>query len=88
MFARVNLKLGEKEALILPSIAVLQQAGTNERYIMLHENGIARRVTVQILNRHDDQLEIASQELKGGEQLIYAGQKNLEEGDQVNVVVE
>ncbi len=88
MFARVALRLGEKEALIVPSIAVLQQAGTNERYIMLNENGSARRVTVEILTRHDDQLEIASPELKGGEQVIYAGQKNLEEGDQVNVVVE
>jgi membrane fusion protein (multidrug efflux system) len=88
MFARVALRLGEKEALIVPSIAVLQQAGTNERYIMLNENGSARRVTVEILTRYDDQLEIASPELKGGEQVIYAGQKNLEEGDQVNVVVE
>ena len=88
MFARVSLKLGEKEALIVPSVAVLQQTGTNERYMMLHEEGVARRVTVQILNRHDDQLEIASSELKGGEQLIYAGQTNLEDGDPVNVVVE
>ena len=80
--------MGEKEALIVPSIAVLQQSGTNERYIMLHENGRARRVTVQILNRYDDQLEIASPVLKGGEELIYAGQNNLEDGDPVNVVVE
>lgn len=88
MFARVNLKMGEKEALIVPSIAVLQQAGTNERYIMLHENGRARRVSVQILNRYDDQLEIASPVLKGGEQLIYAGQNNLEESDPVKVMVD
>jgi len=88
MFARVNLKLGEKDALIVPSVAVLQQAGTNERYVMLQENGVAKRVSVRILKRHDDQLEIASPEIKGGEQLIYAGQSNLEEGDPVNVVVE
>ncbi|MCK5137367.1 MAG: efflux RND transporter periplasmic adaptor subunit [Bacteroidales bacterium] len=88
MFARVSLKLGEKEALIVPSIAVLQQPGTNERYIMLNEDGIARRVTVKILNRYDDQLEIFSSELNGGEQLIFAGQTSLEDGDKVNVVVE
>ena len=88
MFARVSLKLGEKEALIVPSVAVLQQAGTNERYVMLHENGTAKRVTVRIVNRHDDQLEIASPEINGGEQLIYAGQSNLEDGAEVNVVVE
>lgn len=88
MFARVSLKLGEKEALIVPSIAVLQQPGTNERYIMLHEDGTARRVVVKILNRYDDQLEISSSELNGGEQLIFAGQTSLEDGDRVNVVVE
>jgi RND family efflux transporter MFP subunit len=88
MFARVNLKMGVKEALIVPSIAVLQQAGTNERYVMLHENGRAHRVTVQILNRYDDQLEIESPLLNGGEQLIYAGQNNLEDSDPVKVVVD
>jgi membrane fusion protein (multidrug efflux system) len=88
MFARVSLKLGEKDALIVPSLTVLQQSGTNERYVMLHENGQANRVTVSILNRYDDQLEITSPEIKGGEQLIYAGQSNLEDGEKVNVIVE
>ncbi|RLD55019.1 MAG: efflux transporter periplasmic adaptor subunit [Bacteroidetes bacterium] len=88
MFARVSLKLGETDALIVPSIAVMQQSGTNERYVMLHENGTAKRVTVQIVNRHDDQLEISSSEIQGGEQLIFAGQTKLENGDPVNVVVD
>jgi RND family efflux transporter MFP subunit len=88
MFARVGLKLGETEALIVPSISVLQQSGTNERYVMLHSEGKAQRVTVQILGRHDDQLEIASSVIKGGEQLIYAGQSNLEDGDPVEIVVD
>lgn len=88
MFARVSLKLGEKEALIVPAITVLQQAGTNERYVMLHENGKARKLTVQILSRHDDQLEIYSPQLKGGEQLIYAGQGKIENGDPVQVVAD
>jgi len=88
MFARVNLKLGEGEALIVPSIAVMQQTGTNQRYIMLHENGTAKKVVVEILNRMDDQLEISSPEIQGGEQLIYAGQSRLEDGSPVNVVSE
>jgi membrane fusion protein, multidrug efflux system len=88
MFARVSLKLGEKEALIVPSIAVMQQAGTNQRYVMLHENGSAKKVIVQIISRHDDQLEISSPELQGGEQLILAGQSQLENGAKVNVVSE
>ena len=88
MFTRVSLKLGETDALIVPAIAVMQQTGTNERYVMLHENGVAKRVTVQIVNRHDDQLEISSPTLKGGEELIYAGQSRLEHGDPVKLVAE
>ncbi len=88
MFARVSLRLGETDALIVPSIAVMQQSGTNERYVMLNENGIAKKVIVQIVSRHDDQLEIASSEIQGGEKLIFAGQTKLENGDPVNVVLD
>jgi len=88
MFARVSLKLGEAEALIVPSIAVMQQTGTNQRYVMLHENGSALKVNVEILKRHDDQLEISSPEIQGGEQLIYAGQTRLENGTAVKIVSE
>jgi len=88
MFARVSLELGRKEALIVPSVAVLKQSGTNERYVMLHENGKARRVPVTILNRYDDQLEIGSEALQGGEELIYTGHTELESGDPVQVVTE
>lgn len=88
MFARVSLKLGETEALIVPSIAVMQQVGTNQRYVLLHENGSAKKVNVKILSRHDDQLEISSPEIMGGEQLIYAGQSRLENGDPVSIVTD
>jgi hypothetical protein len=55
---------------------------------MLHENGQARRLQVHIVNRYDDQLEIESPALKGGEELIYTGHTDLESGDPVNVVTE
>ncbi len=88
MFARVSLKLGETEALIVPSVAVMQQTGTNQRYVMIHDDGTARKVVVEIVNRHDDQLEISSPGIQGGEQLIYAGQSRLEDGTPVNVVTD
>ncbi len=88
MFARVSLKLGVREALIVPAIAVMQQSGTNERYVMIHENGIAKRVSVKLLSRQDDQLEISSPALKGGEELIHVGQTNLANNAPVKVVVE
>ncbi len=86
MYAKVDLKLGEKEAMLVPSITVLQVSGTNERYVMLNRDGSAHRVKVQIVSRYDDQLEIFSSDLTGGEQLIYAGHTHLDEGDSVKVV--
>jgi len=88
MFARVSLIMGEKMALLVPSIAVLQVSGTNERYVMLNNNGTAQRVTVKILKRHDDQLEIDSPGIHEGEQLIYAGQSELEDGAKITVVAD
>jgi RND family efflux transporter MFP subunit len=88
MFARVNLIMGEKMALMVHSIAVLQVSGTNERYVMLNDNGTAKRVMVKILKRHDDQLEIDSPEIHEGEQLIYAGQSQLEDGTKITVVAD
>jgi RND family efflux transporter MFP subunit len=88
MFARVSLEMGESEGLMVPAISVLQQSGTNQRYIMLNENGSAKKVNVNIIKRYDDQLEISSPEIHGGEQLIYAGQARLEDGTPVNVVAE
>lgn len=88
MFARVGLKMGQREAMVVPAITVLQQSGTNERYVMIHDNGTARKVTVKIVNRMDDQLEIFSTELEGGEELIIVGQTNLKSGAPVKVVVE
>jgi len=88
MFARVGLKRGVSEALVVPAIAVLQQTGTNQRFVMLHKDGQAHKVVVEIENRHDDLLEIASEEIKGGEELIYAGQGRLEDGTPVTVVTD
>jgi RND family efflux transporter MFP subunit len=88
MFARVSLKLGMGEALIVPALAVLKQSGTNNRYVMLNENNVARKVEVSIVNRHDDQLEISSPELQGGEELIYVGHTELESGDPIEVVTD
>ena len=88
MFARVSLEMGESQGLMVPAISVLQQSGTNQRYIMLNENGSAKKVNVRILKRYNDQLEISSPEIHGGEQLIYAGQARLEDGTPINIVAE
>jgi len=88
MFSRVEMKLGEEMALVVPSVAVLKLQGSNERYMFLEENGNAKRVTVQIGKRFDDMIEVISDELGIGSRIIVTGQAKLLDGDKVTVVSE
>lgn len=88
MYSAVTLELGDREALLVPSLAVIKQTGTNTRYIFVYENGKSIRKTVRLGERIDDKLELIPNGIKGGEELIYAGHLNLMDGDQVKVVSE
>jgi membrane fusion protein (multidrug efflux system) len=88
MFCRVSLDLGEVMALVVPAVAVLKVQGSNERYLFLEENGIARRITVTIGTRYDDKLELISDEIKEGSNLIVSGQARLVNGSRVKVVTD
>ena len=88
MYGTVTQEMGDRDALLVPSIAVLKQPGTNNRYVFLHEDGISKKMLVQIGERLDDKLELLSNGLKEGDELIFAGHVNLMEGDKVTVVSE
>jgi hypothetical protein len=47
---------------------------------------VAKRIYVKPGERFDDKVEIFTDEIKGGEQLIYAGQASLMDGQPVEVV--
>lgn len=85
MFSRVSMTLGEEMALVVPSVAVLKLQGSNERYMFLEENGTAKRITVLIGKRFDDKIEIISDELHVGSEIIVKGQAKLIDGDMVKV---
>lgn len=86
IFARINLEVGKEEAMVVPSVALLVQEGTNIRYVFVHDNGTARRVDVEVGKRFDDQIEIFSKELADGMEIIVAGQNKLLSGDKVKVI--
>jgi len=86
MFARVSVDLGKKEAFVVPAISINYQPGTNDRYIFINDNGTAKKIYVQFGERFDDNIEIITGEIKGGELLIFAGQKNLMNGTPVVAV--
>ncbi len=86
MFGNIKIKLKDTEALVVPSIAVLKQEGTNHRYVFVNDKGSARQVIVKIGKRFDDQLEIAADGLKEGDELIVDGQANLLNGSKIKLV--
>ncbi len=86
MFCRVSLNLGEELALVVPAVAVLKMQGSNERYVFLEEDGVARYITVTLGKRFDDKLEVISDKITEGSNLIVSGQARLLDGDKVKVI--
>ncbi len=86
MFARVRFDLDQEEAILLPSMAVLKLQGSNNRYLFVEDNGIARRISVTIGKRYDDQVEVFSDELNPGDRVVITGQSRLLDGVPVEVV--
>ena len=86
MFARVTLEMGEIESLLVPYQAVLKLQGANERYIFVNDNGIAKRVVVKMGERFDDKIEIISDQIKEGDEVVIVGQSRLVSGAVLEVV--
>lgn len=86
MFGRVSMFVGEDETFVVPANTVLQQEGTNIRYMFVEENGMAKRYNVLLGKRFDEKVEILSQDVKEGSKIIFEGHTKLLEGDKVKVV--
>jgi membrane fusion protein, multidrug efflux system len=87
MFSQADLNLGEVEAIVVPDISIIQQEGTNIRYVFINHDGVAKRVKVELGERINDQLEIISNEIKVGDELIVAGQAVIMDGSKVKVTM-
>ncbi|GET31498.1 cation efflux system protein [Prolixibacter bellariivorans] len=86
MYGKVAIHVGRDVANLVPAIAVLKQEGTNQRYLFKYVNGKAQRVDIQLGERFDADIEVISDKLKPGDQIIVVGQANLVEGNDVKIV--
>ncbi len=86
MFVRVAISLGEDAAYLVPANVVIQQEGTNNRYVFVSRNGEALRHSVQTGRRYDEKIEIISDELAEGDMIIVEGQAKLNDGDKIKVI--
>jgi len=62
--------------------------GANDRYVFLNENGVAKRVTVTLGQRFDQDIEIIAPEIVPGVEMVTVGQHKLVDGVKLNVVTE
>ncbi|HPF52032.1 MAG TPA: efflux RND transporter periplasmic adaptor subunit [Draconibacterium sp.] len=86
IFGRVTIPLEKTSVLVLPAESVLKMQGSNVRYLFKEENGIAKRVEVEIGQRFNDKLEVISKDLKEGDKIVVEGQERLLDGNKVEVV--
>lgn len=88
MYVKTRLSLGLARAMVVPYQSVLKLTGSNDRYVFLDENGVAKRVFVKLGQRFDEQIEVISDELKEGDRLVTVGQAKLVDGVKLNVTKE
>ncbi len=89
MYVRTTLALGEIDAIVVPYQSVLKLTGSNDRYVFVADGNTARRVSVTLGQRFDDQIEIIPVQpgdLKEGDKLIVTGQARLVDGNQLEIV--
>ena len=86
MYVRTTLSLGKAETIIVPYQAVLKLQGANDRYVFINDHGTAKRVPVKLGQRFDDRIEIISDEIRPGDELVVGGQSRLVGGVKLQVV--
>ena len=84
MFAKIQLNLGEGEAILVPTIALIKQTGTNDMYLFVNKKNIAIKQPVLTGRLFDDKTEII-EGISEGDKIIIAGQNKLK--DQAAIIV-
>lgn len=89
MYVRTELALGEMDAIVVPYQSVLKLTGSNDRYVFVNNNGVAKRVAVLMGQRFDDRVEIIPVDagsIEEGDELVVTGQARLVDGASLEIV--
>ena len=63
--------------MLVPSIALVKQTGTNDMYLFVNKNNIAQKTLVKTGRMIDDKIEIL-EGITEGDEIIVVGQNKLE----------
>ena len=85
MFARVTVKFGVNNNVVIPDVAVVKQQGSGERFVyVLNEDGTVSYVRVVLGRRMGAEYEVL-EGLKDGDKIVTGGQIRLKDGIKVSV---
>jgi membrane fusion protein, multidrug efflux system len=85
MFGKIQLNMGKGSALMVSSIALIKQTGTNNMYAFVNENNKAVKKLIKTGQIIDDKTEILAG-ISEGDELIIIGQNKLENQDSIMVI--
>lgn len=86
MYVTTTISVGKVNGILVPYQSVLKLIGSNERYVFVNDNGVAKRVKVTLGKRYDRDVEIISEELKEGDELVVVGQGRLVDGVKLEII--
>ena len=86
MYVTTTIGLGKEKTIVAPYQSVEKLVGANDRYVFINDNGRAKRVSVMLGQRFDQDIEIISPEITAGVEMITTGQHKLVDGVKINVV--
>ena len=85
MYITTTLGLGKENTIVVPYQSVEKLIGSNERFVFINDNGYAKRVSVKLGQRFDEQIEIIAPEIQPGVEYIHKGQSKLVDGVKIEV---
>ena len=86
MYVHTAVNVGKVKVLAVPYQSVLKLTGSNERYLFLNENGFAKRVTVEAGQRFNRYVEVISDEVVEGGEVVTQGQARLIDGVELQII--
>lgn len=86
MYIHTTVNVGKVKILAVPYQSVLKLTGSNERYLFLNDNGTAKRVTVEIGQRFNRYVEVISDVVADGDEVVTQGQVRLIDGAKMEVM--
>lgn len=86
MYIHTSVNVGKVKILAVPYQSVLKLTGSNERYLFLNDHGTAKRVTVEIGQRINRMVEVVSDVVADGDEVVSQGQARLVDGAKMEVM--